>query len=117
MLLTEVTRRQARGKVIDFNLMLRKGRCTGHVVPLRMEEGEGCDIRSILTFEMPEYEAVMIYCYKGTLAVTLDNGENYRLEDGDTLKLTGRFDKAGWSCSAETVCGSGCVGCSLPVMR
>ena len=41
--------------------------------------------------------------YKGTLAVTLDNGENYRLEDGDTLKLTGRFDKAGWSCSAETV--------------
>ena len=93
----------SKGKVIDFNLMLRKGRCTGHVVPLRMEEGEGCDIRSILTFEMPEYEAVMIYCYKGTLAVTLDNGENYRLEDGDTLKLTGRFDKAGWSCSAETV--------------
>lgn len=91
----------SKGKVIDFNLMLRKGQCAGHVVPLRMEEGEGCDLRSILTFEMPEYEAVMVYCYKGTLAITLENGSEYLLENGDTMKLTGNFGGASWSCSAK----------------
>lgn len=91
----------SKGKVVDFNLMLRKGKCAGHVVPLRMEEGEGCDVRSILT-EMPEYDAVLVYCYRGMLTVTLENGTDYRLDSGDTLKLTGSFEGAGWSCSAQT---------------
>lgn len=92
----------SKGKVIDFNLMLRKDKCAGLVVPLRMQQGEGCDIRSILTFDMPEYEAVMIYCYQGSLDIKLESGREYRLNSGDTLKLTGNFEEAEWTCCAGT---------------
>ena len=58
-----------------------------------------------LTFEMPEYEAVMIYCYKGTLARHWTTVRNYRLEDGGALKLTGRFDKSGLVVFGRDGCG------------
>lgn len=88
------------GKVVDFNLMLRKGRCSGLVMPFRMMQGESCDIKGVLAFDMPVYEEVMIYCDKGTLAVTLEDGTCYEVSKGDTLKLSGDFSKAVWSCSA-----------------
>lgn len=108
----------SKGKVTDFNLMLRKDKCAGLIVPLRMQQGEGCDVRSILTFDMPEYEAVMIYCYKGALSVTLETGREYRLESGDTLKLTGNFEGAQWSCSAGTTVAAvvSAVHCAEPVV-
>lgn len=88
------------GKVVDFNLMLRKSRCSGLVLPFRMMQGEGCDIKSVLAFDMPEYEAVMIYCDKGILAVTLEDGTRLEVGKGDTLRLEGDFSRAVWSCEA-----------------
>lgn len=88
------------GKVVDFNLMLKKSRCAGLVLPFRMMQGEHCDIRSVLAFEMPEYEEVMIYCDKGILAVTLEDGTRLEVGVGDTLWLSGDFSKAVWTCDA-----------------
>lgn len=91
------------GKVIDFNLMLRKGVCSGELVPYAMFAGERESVNDSLSGQLENCTAVMLYCYKGTLLIsTEEKGETYRLETGDTLKLTGTFNGATLSCLAET---------------
>lgn len=91
------------GKVIDFNLMLRKGECSGEMVPYVMSAGEKRSVNDSLSGQLEHCNAVMLYCYKGTLLISSEeNGETHRLETGDTLKLTGTFIGATLSCMAET---------------
>ena len=89
------------GKVTDFNLMLRKDRCRGFLLPLRMEKGETLDLRGALAFDMPEYEELLIYCYQGELTVTAEAGRSFYLQKGDTLKLSGELKEKNWFCKAN----------------
>ena len=50
---------QSIGKVVDFNLMLRKGKCQGAVIPLRMMDNESADLRGILMQDMPQFDEIM----------------------------------------------------------
>ncbi|MEF9954725.1 MAG: HutD family protein [Clostridium sp.] len=89
------------GKVIDFNLMLRKGVCTGEVVPYLMKAEENQTISEDLSEPIETYKVVMVYCYAGALTISLEDGSNYELSRGDAMKLTGIFTDAVWSCTAK----------------
>ncbi|SET89243.1 Various environmental stresses-induced protein Ves [[Clostridium] aminophilum] len=99
------------GKVTDFNLMLRKDICEGTVVPLRMQTGETVDIYSMLITDVPSPDEVMVYCYRGCLVVKDDDGKQFRIESGDTLRLSGNFRETSWQAKAEegTLAVAACV--------
>ena len=91
---------QSIGKVVDFNLMLRKGKCRGAVIPLRMMDNESADLRGILMQDMPQFDEIMIYCPKGHLDITDDEGNVSRLAPGDTLRIEGDLSKKNWTLKA-----------------
>lgn len=99
------------GKVTDFNLMLRKDICEGTVVPLRMQTGETVDVYSMLITDVPSPDEVMVYCYRGCLVVKDDDGKQFRIESGDTLRLSGNFRETSWQAKAEegTLAVAACV--------
>lgn len=90
------------GKVIDFNLMMRKGVCTGKTVPMCMKAGDAGEIDAILPEGVKNYKVIMVYCYEGALHLATENGEKYELRKGDMLKLTGTFEHVSWSYKADT---------------
>lgn len=87
-----------------------------HVVPLRMEEGEAAYPQHPDILRCRIWRAVTTYCYKGTLAVTLWTTVRIPPEDERFEKLTGDTKRAG-HVRETVVWESGCVCCSLPVMR
>ncbi|MBO6150856.1 MAG: HutD family protein [Clostridium sp.] len=91
---------QSVGKVVDFNLMMRKGKCTGAVIPLRMMDNETADLGSILMQEMSRPDEIIIYCPKGHLDVTDERGEVSRLAPGETLRLEGDLAGKTWTLKA-----------------
>ena len=90
----------SKGKCTDFNLMLRKGKCQGAVIPLRMMDNESADLRGILMQDMPQFDEIMIYCPKGHLDITDDEGNVSRLAPGDTLRIEGDLSKKNWTLKA-----------------
>ena len=91
---------QSIGKVVDFNLMLRKGKCTGAVIPLRMMDNETVDLHSILNQDMPQFDEILIYCPKGHLDVEEAGGEVSHLAPGDTLRIEGDLAGKTWTVKA-----------------
>ena len=90
------------GKVIDFNLMMRKGVCTGDVVPMCVKAGDSGRIDKMLSEQVQNYKVIMVYCYEGILLISLENGDKYEVRKGDVLKLTGTFEHVSWSYKADT---------------
>ena len=89
------------GKVIDFNLMLRKGVCGGAVIPYALKDGEEVRTDRDLQAEAPNYSTVMFYCYEGTALVVLVDGKETLIGRGETLKLTGDLKNIPLSCRAS----------------
>lgn len=88
------------GKVIDFNLMMRKGKCQGEVVPIQLEKGGKGQGTDLLGGVEKEFDTMMIYCFTGSMAVIMETGERYLLESGDTLKIEGIITNKVWSYEA-----------------
>ena len=87
----------SRGKVVDFNLMTRKGAAEGAMIPLVFPEdgnvSEVCVTETVLS-DKKMYNEWMIYCHRGSVTVTLENGSNHVLAEGDSLWLKGDFSEA-----------------------
>lgn len=75
----------SRGQVTDFNLMMRKGRCTGRVEAGKVD-GDG----SSLCLNA-EYDKHLFYCAGGEVQINVGN-ENCRLSVGDALLIEGKDD-------------------------
>lgn len=90
------------GKVIDFNLMTRKGVCTGDAAAILLKKDESCQADESLSGKIGDFETVMLYCYAGELTVNLESGISYELSAGDALKLEGTFENVSWACKAGT---------------
>ena len=103
----------SRGRVTDFNLMLRKGKSRGEIVPMVF----ACDSREAdtsadsvkMTSEtlLPELKSCrdcMIYCHCGSLYITMEDGGKLELDAGKSLMMSGDFSDAKW-----TFCGEGGV--------
>ena len=89
---------QARGKVVDLNLMLRKGRCTGTMISLVGGPGLRTDVTAALVAALPGAEELLIFCFEGAAeAVGLEG--SWPLEAGDTLHVS-NLGGGAWSVRA-----------------
>lgn len=73
----------SRGQVTDFNLMMRKGRCTGRV-EVRKMRGDHADSEVL----SEAYDMHLFYCVSGTGKVNI-GAEWFDLSQGDALLLEG----------------------------
>lgn len=80
----------SRGQAVDFNLMLRKGKCGGDMLPLVFEEAKET------VWTAPEKcRDCVFYCYQGTLAVKTKEAEHV-LEAGESLFINGGISGKEW---------------------
>lgn len=73
----------SRGQVTDFNLMMRKGRCTGRV-GVRGPKST-CGYGEVLS---EEYDTHLFYCVSGKIKANI-GAEMFDLSQGDALLLEG----------------------------
>lgn len=85
------------GKVVDFNLMMRKGKCTGAVVPFQTAQTTEGTVKELLGQDLQNYETVLLYCWEGSLKISLEDGESFELQKGESLRMDGSFTGASWS--------------------
>lgn len=88
------------GRVVDFNLMLRKGSCEGVLVPVKRDGAASGSISELLP-KLEAYKTVLIYCYEGTLTIFFESGPAKTLKAGELLRLDGAFKDADWSYKAK----------------
>ena len=89
---------QARGKVVDLNLMLRKGRCTGTMISIVGGPGLRTDVTAALVAALPGAEELLSFCFEGAAeAVGLEG--SWPLEAGDTLHVS-NLGGGAWSVRA-----------------
>ncbi|MBO5564278.1 MAG: HutD family protein [Lachnospiraceae bacterium] len=92
------------GKVTDFNLMLRKGKCSGFVLPFRMQENEEVSLMAAL-FNLPavsSYDELFLYAFKGNIDIPLAQEETIRLSQGETLHIVGDISSEAVHCLAKS---------------
>lgn len=78
----------SRGQVTDFNLMMRKGRCTGRVGVRGPKGDRGCG--EVLS---GEYDARVFYCVAGEMKANI-GAQWFELSAGDSLLLEGSDEVA-----------------------
>ena len=71
---------RSRGQVTDFNLMLRKGACTGD---LEVLSGSGSEQTEDV------YRTLFFYCHEGRMEVLVSGPEPVILDEGQGLLLRG----------------------------
>ncbi|MBQ7796332.1 MAG: HutD family protein [Lachnospiraceae bacterium] len=87
----------SKGKVVDFNLMTRKGQAGGAMIPLVFpDDGTSFSSAEVLS-EIETYKEVMIYCHRGPVTVVCENGCAYVLNAGESLWMRGDFSGAVWN--------------------
>ena len=89
---------QVRGKVVDLNLMLRKGRCTGTMISIVGGPGLRTDVTAALAAALPGAEELLIFCFEGAAEVVSGDG-TWSLGAGDTLHAS-NLDGEAWSVRA-----------------
>lgn len=94
-------RTESRGKVTDFNLMLRKGVLDGAMVPLRMMPGETVNLAGVLAAEMGAPEEILVYCFKGHLTFTDGSGKTWKVGEKESFFTSGRGAGQGIRIEAE----------------
>ena len=104
---------ESKGKVTDFNLMLRKGVLDGAMVPLRMMPGETVDLAGVLAAEISSPEEILVYCYKGHLTFADEAGHTWRVGEKESLLLKGQGALRGIRMKAE----DGVVAAAAAVSR
>lgn len=87
----------SKGKVVDFNLMTRKGQAGGVMIPLVFpEDGTTIEGAEVLP-EMEAYDEIMIYCHRGPVTVICEDGDAGLVDDGESLWMKGDFSGAVWN--------------------
>lgn len=88
------------GKVIDFNLMMRKGRCTGEMVPVKPDAAEagtsGASLGELFAQPLSDYDTILVYCWEGTVEFTSEAGGTYSLTKGESIRLDGDMTGVSW---------------------
>ena len=85
----------SKGKVIDFNLMTRKGAADGAMIPFVFSEGTDGQTNYVLS-DLNRYDEIMMYCHCGQIAIVTEDGNEQVLEEKESLWMKGDFSKASW---------------------
>lgn len=92
----------SRGKVVDFNLMTRKGCAGGAMIPLVFPaDGISFEAKKVLA-EMETFSEAMLYCFRGPVTMVFEDGNRKVLEDGESLWMKGNFKDASWQICGES---------------
>ena len=106
----------SRGKVIDFNLMTRKGAAGGAMIPLVFpEDGTGsgaCAAEHVLS-DIHLYMEGMVYCHRGSVTVKLEDGSEHILNEGESLWFQGDLSETSVTVRGEA--GARAVMCAVRV--
>lgn len=86
----------SRGKVVDFNLMTRKGMADGAMIPVVFPEDGTCFAVADVLSEIETYSEVMLYCHCGPVVVVFEDGNEKKLEVGESLWMSGDLSAASW---------------------
>lgn len=108
----------SRGKVVDFNLMTRKGKAGGTMIPLVFLEGqhalEAVSAEAVLP-EIEIYCEIMVYCHCGQITVVLEDGSKKILGEKESLWMKGDFSEASWKIFGEV--GARAVMCAVRMQQ
>ncbi|MBE5971979.1 MAG: HutD family protein [Lachnoclostridium sp.] len=86
----------SRGKVVDFNLMTRKGAAGGTMLPLVfLADGTCFEIKTVLS-DIETFSEAMLYCYRGSVTIVFEDGSEKKLGEGESLWMKGDFANASW---------------------
>lgn len=91
----------SRGKVVDFNLMTRKGAAGGEMIPLVFQEDGAVYESDIVLSDMKTYHEIMIYCCCGQTTVVFEDKSEHVLEEKESLWVNGDFSEASWKVFGE----------------
>lgn len=72
------------GKAIDFNLMMRKDKCTGKIKAISINKRDKSSINEIIGFYNNKFTFV-IYAYKSNIDINIDDDAKFSLDQGDVL--------------------------------
>lgn len=78
----------SKGKVIDFNLMMRKDKCKGSVKAISIEKGQSTELNAINGYYENNYYTIAIYNYKSKSQIRIDDIISENLKQGDLLIAT-----------------------------
>lgn len=85
----------SEGRVIDFNLMLRKGSRQGTLIPISLRPGEKQRLSET-------GETLLIYCFRGQMKLEAEGEEPQALRDGESLLISGEALERSWIVMGET---------------
>lgn len=95
---------KSRGRVVDFNLMLRKGVCEGKVQAKALSPGE---VWSGCAPNVSESSTFFAYCFQGSLTVRCPDREPWALEAGEGIRMDRKAGEPELSWRIEHSLGSG----------
>lgn len=78
----------AKGKVVDFNLMMRKGQSTGNVKYFEVLENDTMLTNEINGFYKHDNYTLVFYNYKGSSNINIVDDVVESLDEGDVLLVT-----------------------------
>jgi len=73
------------GKVVDFNLMMRKDKCSGKVKAVSIDKNEKTKINEIIGFYSSDNFTLVVYNYKSNMEITIEEHIKASLNQGDLL--------------------------------
>jgi environmental stress-induced protein Ves len=72
------------GKAVDFNLMMRKDKCTGKIKAISINKREKSTINEIIGYYNNKFTFV-VYVYKSNIELSIDDDAKLLLNQGDIL--------------------------------
>ncbi len=85
----------SKGKVIDFNLMTKKGAADGAMIPFVFSKGTDGQTKYVLS-DLNRYDEIMIYCHCGQIVIVTEDGSERILEEKGSLWMKGDFSDVSW---------------------
>ncbi len=95
---------KSSGKAVDFNLMMRKDKCSGKLKAVSMGKCENVKINEIIGFYSSSEFTLAVYIYKSDIKITIDEDINASLNQGDLLLVNFKEQIANLEINMENQC-------------
>ncbi len=99
-----VSQTKSSGKAVDFNLMMRKDKCSGKLKAVSMGKCENVKINEIIGFYSSSEFTLAVYIYKSDIKITIDEDINASLNQGDLLLVNFKEQIANLEINMENQC-------------
>ena len=73
------------GKVVDFNLMMRKDQCTGKVKCINIEKNDKVQLNEVNGFYTYNNYTLAVYCFSSNISISISHDIKETLKQGDFL--------------------------------